>query len=217
MQYRSGAQAAERLDPCGRSGRRVEPLQESSSRTGTTTGYFSSESATASSAYTRSRCCAERLTAARRFGPALEAALAAVAGEPLRESAHRVLIKAHLAEGNVSEAIRQYHFYRTLLQRPALPRPVPRDGVACRGVDDPMTTPVTPRSPRCAAMAALPRERTGCAASFGRGRRASPRPCGCGSRGRWTSASADDESEAAASVDEACAIVRSWLEQLQRR
>jgi DNA-binding SARP family transcriptional activator len=57
----------------------------------------------------------ERLTAARRFGPALEAALAAVAGEPFRESAHRVLIKAHLAEGNASEAIRQYHFYRKLL------------------------------------------------------------------------------------------------------
>jgi DNA-binding SARP family transcriptional activator len=58
----------------------------------------------------------ERLTAARRFGPALEVALAAVAGEPLRESAHRVLIKAHLAEGNASEAIRQYQLYRKLLQ-----------------------------------------------------------------------------------------------------
>lgn len=58
----------------------------------------------------------ERLTAARQFGPALEAALAAVAGEPLRESAHRVLIKAHLAEGNVSEAIRQYRFYQRLLR-----------------------------------------------------------------------------------------------------
>ena len=57
----------------------------------------------------------ERLAAARRFGPALEAALAAVAGEPLRESAHRVLIKTHIAEGNTSEAIRQYRFYRTLL------------------------------------------------------------------------------------------------------
>jgi DNA-binding SARP family transcriptional activator len=58
----------------------------------------------------------ERLAAARRFGPALQAALAAVAGEPLRESAHRVLIKTHIAEGNTSEAIRQYRFYRTLLR-----------------------------------------------------------------------------------------------------
>ena len=58
----------------------------------------------------------ERLAEARRFGPALEAALAAVAGEPLRESAHRVLIKTHIAEGNASEAIRQYRFYRRLLR-----------------------------------------------------------------------------------------------------
>ncbi len=58
----------------------------------------------------------ERLATARRFGPALEAALAAVSGEPLRESAHRVLIKTHLAEGNASEAIRQYRFFRKLLR-----------------------------------------------------------------------------------------------------
>jgi DNA-binding SARP family transcriptional activator len=58
----------------------------------------------------------ERLTEARKFGRALEAALAAVAGEPLRESAHRVLIKTHLAEGNASEAIRQYRFYKTLIR-----------------------------------------------------------------------------------------------------
>jgi DNA-binding SARP family transcriptional activator len=57
----------------------------------------------------------ERLAAARRFGPALQAALAAVAGEPLRESAHRVLIRTHMAEGNISEAIRQYRFFRRLL------------------------------------------------------------------------------------------------------
>lgn len=58
----------------------------------------------------------ERLTEARRFGPALEVALAAVAGEPFRESAHRVLIKTHIAEGNASEAIRQYRLYRKLIR-----------------------------------------------------------------------------------------------------
>jgi DNA-binding SARP family transcriptional activator len=57
----------------------------------------------------------ERLAGARRFGAALETALAAVKGEPLRESAHRVLIKTHIAEGNASEAIRQYQLYRRLL------------------------------------------------------------------------------------------------------
>jgi DNA-binding SARP family transcriptional activator len=55
------------------------------------------------------------LTTARRFGQAIDAGLAAVRGEPLRESAHRVLIAAHLAEGNCGEALRQYHTYRQLL------------------------------------------------------------------------------------------------------
>jgi DNA-binding SARP family transcriptional activator len=57
-----------------------------------------------------------RLTRLGRFGPAIEAGLAAVAGEPLRESAHRTLIKAHLAEGNVAEAIRQYAEFRKLVR-----------------------------------------------------------------------------------------------------
>ena len=56
-----------------------------------------------------------RLTQAGRFGAAVQAGLAAVAGEPLRESAHRTLIQAHLAEGNPGEAVRQYHLYRRLL------------------------------------------------------------------------------------------------------
>jgi DNA-binding SARP family transcriptional activator len=56
-----------------------------------------------------------RLTEAGRFGAAVQAGLAAVAGEPLRESAHRTLIQAHLAEGNPGEAVRQYHLYHRLL------------------------------------------------------------------------------------------------------
>jgi DNA-binding SARP family transcriptional activator len=58
---------------------------------------------------------AERLIAAGRLGQALEAALAAVRGEPLRESAHRVLIRVHLAEGNAGEALGQYRVCRRLL------------------------------------------------------------------------------------------------------
>jgi DNA-binding SARP family transcriptional activator len=57
----------------------------------------------------------ERLTAARRFGAAVEAGVAAVAAEPLRESAQRVLISAYIAEGNACEAIRQYCTYRHTL------------------------------------------------------------------------------------------------------
>ena len=56
----------------------------------------------------------DRLTAAGRYGEAVDAGLAAVRAEPLRESANRVLIKAHLAEGNHGEASRQYSSYRHL-------------------------------------------------------------------------------------------------------
>ncbi len=59
----------------------------------------------------------ERLAAVGRFADAIEAALLATAAEPLRESAQRALIKAHVAEGNVSEARRSYRAYRDLMQR----------------------------------------------------------------------------------------------------
>jgi DNA-binding SARP family transcriptional activator len=59
---------------------------------------------------------AERFIAAGSLPRALEAALAAVRGEPLRESAHRVLIRVHLAEGNAGEALRQYELCRRLLR-----------------------------------------------------------------------------------------------------
>jgi DNA-binding SARP family transcriptional activator len=57
----------------------------------------------------------EKLTDLGRYAPAIEAGLAAVACEPLRESAQRQLIRAHLAEGNVGEAVRQYRSYANLL------------------------------------------------------------------------------------------------------
>ena len=58
----------------------------------------------------------ERLTVAGRFAQAIEAGLGAVAGEPLRESAHRALIAAYIAEGNAGEAIRQYRMCERLLR-----------------------------------------------------------------------------------------------------
>ena len=57
----------------------------------------------------------EDLAAAGSHALAVEAGLACVAAEPLRESAHRALIKAHCAEGNLVEAIRQYRLYCRLL------------------------------------------------------------------------------------------------------
>ncbi|MHA3703457.1 AfsR/SARP family transcriptional regulator [Jatrophihabitans sp. YIM 134969] len=51
-----------------------------------------------------------------RFGVALEASLAAVRSEPLRESAHREVMSVHLAEQNPSEALRQYEHVRQVLR-----------------------------------------------------------------------------------------------------
>jgi DNA-binding SARP family transcriptional activator len=58
---------------------------------------------------------AERLVAAGRHGQAIQAALMAVCDEPLRESAQRALVRAHLACGNQGEAILQYRRYREAL------------------------------------------------------------------------------------------------------
>lgn len=48
------------------------------------------------------------LTQAGRHEPAIRAGELMVDAEPLRESARRALIEAHLAAGNVSEAVHQY-------------------------------------------------------------------------------------------------------------
>jgi DNA-binding SARP family transcriptional activator len=58
----------------------------------------------------------EQLTDDGDFGQAVEAGLAAVSSEPLRESAHRVLIRAYLKESNRGEAIRQYEACRQVLR-----------------------------------------------------------------------------------------------------
>src|SRR5579864_6783510 len=58
-----------------------------------------------------------RLVAAGRCAEAVEAAISAVGADPLRESANRVLIEAHLAEGNLVEGRRAYKRYRDLARR----------------------------------------------------------------------------------------------------
>jgi DNA-binding SARP family transcriptional activator len=52
-----------------------------------------------------------------RCAEAVEAAMLAVSNEPLRESAQRVLIEAHLAEGNWVEGRRHFEAFRHLLRR----------------------------------------------------------------------------------------------------
>lgn len=51
-----------------------------------------------------------------RFADAIRAGLAAVASEPLRETSQQALISAFLAEGNRTEAVRQFEIYRKALK-----------------------------------------------------------------------------------------------------
>ncbi len=67
-----------------------------------------------------------RLLGLRCYGEAAEAALSAIAGEPLRESAHRALIRVHFAEGNPSEALRQFELFRRMLADELGLRPSPQ-------------------------------------------------------------------------------------------
>jgi DNA-binding SARP family transcriptional activator len=67
-----------------------------------------------------------RLADADRWGEAADAAGAAVRGDPLRESAHAALIKVHLAEGNQSDAMREFTSYRTLLHAELGLEPTPQ-------------------------------------------------------------------------------------------
>jgi len=58
---------------------------------------------------------ATRLARQGEYGAAVAAALAAVHGGPLRESAHRCLADVHLAEGNLCEALATYRQFQRLL------------------------------------------------------------------------------------------------------
>jgi DNA-binding SARP family transcriptional activator len=76
------------------------------------------------------------LRAQGRYGEAAEAGMAAVASEPLRESAHRALVRLHLAQGNAAEAVRQYRLCRTLLRDRLglVPSPAMEAAIAPAGV-----------------------------------------------------------------------------------
>lgn len=68
---------------------------------------------------------AERFTALNRHGAAIQVTLLAISLDTLRESPRRQLVRIHLAEGNVSEALRQYDEYARLLDRELHLRPTP--------------------------------------------------------------------------------------------
>ena len=58
---------------------------------------------------------AHKLACEGRYGEAVQAAYTAVHTEPLRESAHRAVVRVHLAEGNIVEAVRAYDAFRDML------------------------------------------------------------------------------------------------------
>jgi DNA-binding SARP family transcriptional activator len=66
-----------------------------------------------------------RLRAVGRYSEAVDCALAAIALEPLRESARAALVAAHLAEGNVAAAHHQLDGYARLLWTELHLRPSP--------------------------------------------------------------------------------------------
>lgn len=69
---------------------------------------------------------ADDLRSEGSFGQASSAARAAIDGDPLRETPRAALIRVHMAEGNVSDAIREFARYRDLLERELGIEPTPR-------------------------------------------------------------------------------------------
>lgn len=67
----------------------------------------------------------EQLIQSGRWCDALQVALAVTGTEPLRESAHRLLIRVHLFQGNIAEAVRQYRRYAALIREELNARPSP--------------------------------------------------------------------------------------------
>ncbi|MFF5105760.1 BTAD domain-containing putative transcriptional regulator [Streptomyces sp. NPDC000134] len=60
---------------------------------------------------------AQQLRNDHQYLDALQAALAAIAVDPFRETPHRTAMEIHIAEGNIASAIKRYHDYRAFLQR----------------------------------------------------------------------------------------------------
>ncbi|WP_052706753.1 bacterial transcriptional activator domain-containing protein [Streptomyces rubellomurinus] len=69
---------------------------------------------------------ARQLCGAERYLAALQTALTAIDIDPVRETAHRIVVEIHLAEGNIASALRFYQQYRSFLQRELNVAPSPK-------------------------------------------------------------------------------------------
>jgi DNA-binding SARP family transcriptional activator len=94
---------------------------------------------------------ARGLSASGHYADAIQAALGAIRLEPLRETAHRTLIEIHLAEGNRSEAYRQFWRCRRLLREELGVEPSESMRLLLE------KTPLPARPPRSPVRAAAPR------------------------------------------------------------
>ncbi|MFD8818910.1 BTAD domain-containing putative transcriptional regulator [Streptomyces sp. NPDC059627] len=77
---------------------------------------------------------AQHFLAVGRYLAAHQAALAATAVDPYRETAHRIAIEVHAAEGNIACAVKHYLDYRGLLQRELRVSPSSRMTELIRGL-----------------------------------------------------------------------------------
>jgi DNA-binding SARP family transcriptional activator len=83
---------------------------------------------------------AVRLAERGDFLDALDAGIFAVAADPLRESAHRAVIRVHLMEGNYADALNQFNVYDEIARKelgvepsPQIRRLVSASALAARG------------------------------------------------------------------------------------
>jgi DNA-binding SARP family transcriptional activator len=77
---------------------------------------------------------AQRLLSTGQYLPALQVARAATAIDPIRETAHRIVIEIHLAEGNVASAVQSYQHYADFLMRELDVRPSSQMTVLLEGL-----------------------------------------------------------------------------------
>jgi DNA-binding SARP family transcriptional activator len=102
----------------------------------------------------------DRLLDAGRHGEAIQLGLRASAMEPLRESPHRLVVRAHLAEGNLVEAVRQYDRYARLLDDEVGAEPSELMWALMRGLDGCSTSRrVSSDCSRTTSLGALPAAR----------------------------------------------------------
>ncbi|GAA5194000.1 hypothetical protein GCM10023322_57310 [Rugosimonospora acidiphila] len=85
---------------------------------------------------------------AGEHGAALQAALEAIAAEPLRETPHRLVVETHLAEGNAYEALHAFYVYRDLLLRELQLEPSAAMYGLINDILSPICTPEQQRRPR---------------------------------------------------------------------